>query len=134
MLYCWIRPRFCTFPETLKPTCPMGLNEPVAALVHKCGCALCCSQTAHAPAVVASSCDTPGCLSLPQGPELGSIQHRCFLYYSPTSPGSWRFWLPRGLVNIILSVIIMDFELKWFLNPLIKTYSINILPVLEIGH
>lgn len=68
--------QFSHLSRDTQATCATGL-ESVATVTHKHGCTLWCSP--QAAAVVASSCNTPGHLSLLQEPGLGSIKHRCLV-------------------------------------------------------
>lgn len=135
-----IRPSFYTSPETLKSTCPMGL-DPGAAFTHNCGCgcALCCCQKAHVAAVAPSS-NTPGCLSLLPGLGLGFsfIQQGPLTITSASTgalvpPAQWADQLcsqgsgfPEGWLTQSRSTTPMSFEYKRF--------SLLLLTVLWIRH
>lgn len=126
----------------------MGLG-PVAALTHKCECALCYNQKAHAAAALASSCSTPGCLSLLQGPRVGlhsaRLHHHHVCLIRSLRNSCTRGWpslahggsgCPEGWLTQSRNITIMGFKLKYFLvdSALNKAYSIRILPILKVGH
>ena len=149
LLYPCIRPSFYTSPETIKPTCPVGL-DPVAALTVSVGVGvpfaairkpvhLLWSHLVTTPQAASASCRSQGWASssktrppsrLPQW-ETQKLPHSSLTSWAHRISGFPEGWITQSKVPLLWVLNKKSFFVG---SPVNEESSTSILLILESGH